>query len=71
MKQLDINLTILKRTRKQVLKNLVKNIRCLKRKRIQVFKIWLKYVKLEWMLMDETQLTQAMKLGQQNKHISQ
>src|SRR6266545_29416 len=42
-------------TRKQALKDLVKDIKRLKKNRAWVFEIWLKYVKLGWMLMDEVQ----------------
>ncbi len=51
---LDIDLTISRETRKQVLKDLVWDIKCFKRKHIQAFKIQLKYVKLGWMFQDET-----------------
>ncbi len=52
---LDINLTMPRGMRKQALKDLVKDIKRLKKNRAWVFEIWLKYVKLGWMLMDETQ----------------
>src|SRR6266542_3518444 len=52
---LDIDLTMPRGTRKQALKDLVKNIKHLKKNRAWAFEIWLKYVKLGWMLMDETQ----------------
>src|SRR6266508_2475191 len=41
--------------RKQALKDLVKDIKRLKKNQAWAFEIWLKYVKLGWMLMDETQ----------------
>src|SRR6266545_5447278 len=43
-------------TRKQALKDLVKDIKRLKKNRAWAFEIWLKYIKLGWMLMDEAQL---------------
>ena len=46
MEWLKIDLTILRRIRKQALKNLVKDIKCLKKERAWAFEIWLKYVKL-------------------------
>src|SRR6266542_1740161 len=52
---LNIDLTIPCGTRKQALKDLVKDIKRLKKNRAWAFEIWLKYVKLGWMLMDETQ----------------
>src|SRR6266498_2385784 len=52
---LDIDLTMSRGTRKQALKDLVKDIKQLKKNRAWAFEIWLKYVKLGWMLMDETQ----------------
>src|SRR6266540_7068482 len=52
---LDIDLTMSRGTRKQALKDLVKDIKQLKKNRAWAFKIWLKYVKLGWMLMDEAQ----------------
>ena len=52
---LDIDLTIPRGIRKQALKDLVKDIKRLKKNRAWAFEIWLKYVKLGWMLMDETQ----------------
>src|SRR6266508_412002 len=52
---LDIDLTMPRGTRKQALKDLVKDIKQLKKNRAWAFEIWLKYVKLGWMLMDETQ----------------
>src|SRR6266498_4919237 len=52
---LDIDLTMSRGTRKQALKDLVKDIKRLKKNRAWTFEIWLKYVKLGWMLMDETQ----------------
>src|SRR6266498_5950532 len=55
MEWLDIDLTMPRGTRKQALKDLVKNIKHLKKNRAWAFKIWLKYIKLGWMLMDETQ----------------
>src|SRR6266498_2891387 len=55
MEWLDIDLTIPRGTRKRVLKDLVKNIKRLKKNRAWTFEIWLKYVKLGWMLMDEAQ----------------
>src|SRR6266542_265307 len=55
MKWLNIDLTIPRGTRKQALKDLVKDIKRLKKNRAWMFEIWLKYVKLDWMLMDETQ----------------
>ena len=55
MEWLDIDLTIPRGTRKQALKDLVKDIKRLKKNRAWAFEIWLKYVKLGWMLMDETQ----------------
>src|SRR6266540_791940 len=56
MEWLDIDLTMPRSTRKQALKDLVKDIKRLKKNRAWAFEIWLKYVKLGWMLMDETQL---------------
>ncbi len=53
MELLDIDLTISRSMRKQALKNLIKNIKQLKKNRAWAFKIWLKYVKLGWMLMDK------------------
>ncbi len=47
MEWLDIDLTILKDTRKQAFKNLVKDIKRLKKNRAWAFEIWLKYVKLD------------------------
>src|SRR6266542_342183 len=55
MEWLDIDLTILRGTRKQAFKDLVKDIKRLKKNRAWAFEIWLKYVKLGWMLMDEAQ----------------
>src|SRR6266542_2637157 len=55
IKWLDIDLTMPRGTRKQALKDLVKDIKRLKKNRAWMFEIWLKYVKLDWMLMDETQ----------------
>src|SRR6266498_297258 len=52
---LDIDLTMPRDTRKQALKDLVKDIKRFKKNRAWAFEIWLKYVKLGWMLMDETQ----------------
>src|SRR6266540_615125 len=52
---LDIDLTMTRGTRKQALKDLVKDIKRLKKNRAWTFEIWLKYIKLGWMLMDETQ----------------
>src|SRR6266498_3871238 len=52
---LDIDLTMPRGTRKQALKDLVKDIKRLKKDRVWAFEIWLKYVKLGWMLMDERQ----------------
>ena len=52
---LNIDLIILRGTRKQAFKDLVKDIKQLKKNRAWAFEIWLKYVKLGWMLMDETQ----------------
>src|SRR6266496_2298671 len=52
---LDIDLTMPRGTRKQALKDLVKDIKRLKKNRAWAFEIWLKYIKLGWMLMDETQ----------------
>ncbi len=54
IKWLNIDLTILREIRKQALKNLIRNIKCLKREYVQAFKIWLKYIKLGWILMNET-----------------
>ena len=53
MKWLNIDLTIPRGTRKQALKDLVKDIKRLKKNQAWVFEIWLKYVKLGWMLRDE------------------
>ncbi len=50
VKWLDIDLTIPKEIRKQVLKNLVRNIKCLKKNCIWAFEIQLKYVKLKQIL---------------------
>ena len=55
MEWLDIDLTMPRSIRKQALKDLVKDIKWLKKNRAWVFEIWLKYVKLGWMLRDETQ----------------
>src|SRR6266540_1839088 len=55
MEWLDIDLTMPRDTRKQALKDLVKDIKRLKKNRAWVFEIWLKYIKLGWMLMDEAQ----------------
>src|SRR6266540_4216144 len=55
MEWLDIDLTMPRGTRKQAFKDLVKDIKRLKKNRAWAFEIWLKYVKLGWMLMDETQ----------------
>ncbi len=46
---------IFRETRKQTLKDLIRDIKCLKKDYVWMFEIWLKYIKLEWMLMDETQ----------------
>ena len=46
---------MLRGTRKQAFKDLVKDIKQLKKNRAWAFEIWLKYVKLGWMLMDEAQ----------------
>src|SRR6266542_4914289 len=56
MEWLDIDLTMPKGIRKQALKDLVKDIKRLKKNRAWAFEIWLKYIKLGWMLMDEAQL---------------
>ncbi len=56
MEWLDIDLTILRDTRKQALKDLVKDIKHLKKNRAWAYKIWLKYIKLGWMLRDKAQL---------------
>src|SRR6266511_5767653 len=55
MEWLDIDLTMPHGTRKQALKDLVKDIKRLKKNQAWAFKIWLKYVKLGWILMDEAQ----------------
>src|SRR6266498_104653 len=55
MEWLDIDLTMPRGTRKQALKDLVKDIKCFKKNRAWAFEIWLKYIKLGWMLIDETQ----------------
>ena len=55
IEQLDIDLIIPRGTRKQALKDLVKDIKRLKKNQAWVFKIWLKYVKLGWMLQDKIQ----------------
>src|SRR6266496_1110511 len=55
MEWLDIDLTMPRGTRKQALKDLVKDIKRLKKNRAWAFEIWLKYIKLGWMLMDEAQ----------------
>src|SRR6266511_4121448 len=55
MEWLDIDLTMPHGTRKPALKDLVKDIKQLKKNRAWAFEIWLKYVKLGWMLMDESQ----------------
>ena len=52
---LDIDLTMPRGMRKQALKDLVKDIKRLKKNQAWAFEIWLKYVKLGWMLRDETQ----------------
>src|SRR6266498_302972 len=52
---LDIDLTMPRGTRKQALKDLVKDIKRLKKNRAWAFEIWLKYIKLGWMLRDEIQ----------------
>src|SRR6266540_4395832 len=56
MEWLDIDLTMPRGTRKQAFKDLVKDIKRLKKNRAWTFEIWLKYVKLGWMLRNETQL---------------
>src|SRR6266542_4135278 len=56
MEWLDIDLTMPRGTRKQALKDLVKDIKRLKKNRAWAFEIWLKYIKLGWMLMNEAQL---------------
>jgi len=43
---LDIDLTISRGTRKQALKDLVKDIKRLKKNQAWTFEIWLKYIKL-------------------------
>ena len=53
MEWLDIDLTIPRGTRKQALKDLVKNIKRLKKNHAWAYEIWLKYIKLGWMLRDE------------------
>src|SRR6266536_441312 len=55
MELLDIDFTMPRGIRKQALKDLVKDIKRLKKNRAWAFEIWLKYVKLGWMLRDETQ----------------
>src|SRR6266542_2872797 len=55
MEWLDIDFTLPKGTRKQALKDLVKDIKRLKKNRAWAFEIWLKYVKLDWMLINEAQ----------------
>src|SRR6266508_3152462 len=55
MEWLDINLTMPRSMRKQAFKDLVKDIKRLKKNRAWVFEIWLKYIKLGWMLIDEAQ----------------
>src|SRR6266542_3715185 len=55
MEWLDIDLTMPRGTRRQALKDLVKDIKRLKKNQAWAFEIWLKYIKLGWMLMDETQ----------------
>src|SRR6266498_5960849 len=55
MEWLDIDLTIPRGMRKQALKDLVKDIKRLKKNRAWTFEIWLKYIKLGWMLTDEAQ----------------
>ena len=55
MEWLDIDLTMPRDTRKQALKDLIKDIKWLKKNRAWAFKIWLKYIKLGWMLMDKAQ----------------
>src|SRR6266542_671236 len=55
MEWLDIDLIMSRDIRKQALKDLVKNIKRLKKNQAWTFEIWLKYVKLGWMLMDEAQ----------------
>src|SRR6266540_2998372 len=55
MEWLDIDLTMPRGTRKQALKDLVKDIKRLKKNQAWAFEIWLKYIKLGWMLRDETQ----------------
>src|SRR6266498_213957 len=52
---LDIDFTMPRGIRKQALKDLVKDIKRLKKDRAWAFEIWLKYVKLGWMLRNETQ----------------
>src|SRR6266540_514016 len=52
---LDIDLTMPRGMKKQAFKDLVKDIKRLKKNRAWVFEIWLKYIKLGWMLMDEAQ----------------
>ena len=53
IEQLNIDLTIPRGIRKQAFKDLVKDIKLLKKDRTWAFEIWLKYIKLGWMLMDE------------------
>src|SRR6266542_5235016 len=55
MEWLDIDLIMSRDIRKQALKDLVKNIKRLKKNQAWTFEIWLKYVKLGWMLRDEAQ----------------
>ncbi len=55
MEWLDIDLIMSRDIRKQALKDLVKDIKRLKKNQAWTFEIWLKYVKLGWMLMDEVQ----------------
>ncbi len=55
MEWVDIDLIISQELRKQVLKNLMQDIKWMKKDHAWAFKIWTKYVKLDWMLRDEIQ----------------
>ncbi len=54
MEQLDIDFIMPRDTRKQALKDLVKDIKRLKKNQVWTFEIQLKYIKLDQMLIDET-----------------
>jgi len=53
MEWVNIDLTIPKRLRIRMLKDLIWNIKQMKINYTWAFKIWFKYIKLRWMLRDE------------------